>query len=334
MATKKEQARAELMKLPLVTTSLVDTGIGSRWSKSIECCRVNSEIYMKPTWGMFDSTKVTKYIKSGDFTEREALPLRTGSGPFTWMLQVKAVSRLRDVLVKEVRNDSERAVFGQKIDKLLAYSGELEDLTLSDEQISEAHQHVGNRNRLLQESKQEQNDRIASVVGRADGEPLDKYGYELSNGTLKKLERAGITTVEKLLAWSRLDLLKIGGFGRKSLTEVDDMMEAHGWQFGKGNPSDNDTDEKPLTVTLTHKPGDMITWREWTKADGFGKEHQTKVEEVTLNVYWDETRQQYSQTEKYSTSMIADGKRVSVMVDLMSENVLIGCLDVLDMQSL
>lgn len=328
MATKKEQARAELMKLPLVTTTYVDTGIGDQWSRGIECCRVNGEIYMKPTWGMFDSTKVTKYIKSGDFTEREALPLRTGSGPFTWMLQVKAVSRLRDVLVKEVRHDSERAVFGQKIDILLAYSGELEDMTLSDKQISEAHQHVGNRNRLLLESKQEQNDSIASVVGRTDGEPLGNH--ELSNGTLKKLERAGITTVEQLLAWSRLDLLKIGGFGRKALTEVDDMMEAHGWQFGNGKPSDNDTDEKPLTVTLTHKPGDMIMWREWTKADGFGKEHQTKIEEVTLNVYWDETRQQYSQTEKYSTSIVADGKHVSVMVDLMSENVLIGCLDVLD----
>ena len=328
MATKKEQARAGLMKLPLVTTSLVDTGIGGQWSRSIECCRVNGEIYMKPTWGMFDSTKVTKYIKSGDFTEREALPLRTGSGPFTWMLQVKAVSRLRDVLVKEVRNDSERAVFGQKIDKLLAYSGELEDLTLSDEQISEAHQHVGNRNRLLQEAKKDQNERIASMVGDEDGDPLGNY--PLSNGTLKKLERGGITTVEQLLAWKRLDLLKIGGFGRKALTEIEDLMEANGWQFGNSRPQE----DAPLAVTLTHKPGDMITWREWTKADGFGKEHQTKVEDVTLNVYWDETRQQYSQTEKYSTSMIADGKRVSVMVDLMSENVLIGCLDVLDMQSL
>lgn len=320
MATKKEQARAELMKLPLVQP--VTIKVGMRHFEKVTACRINGSMFIQ-TLGMFPQD----YLNN--VNEASAIPLRTGKGPFTWFVAVPAISRIHEKKQYSY-SDEFRNTLRDRLDTLITYEGQLPELTITADDFAEARRHVAERNRLLLESKQEQNDSIASVVGRADGEPLDKYGYELSNGTLKKLERAGITTVEQLLAWSRLDLLKIGGFGRKALTEVDDMMEAHGWQFGNGKPSDNDTDEKPLTVTLTHKPGDMITWHEWTKADGFGKEHQTKIEEVTLNVYWDETRQQYSQTEKYLTSMIADGKRVSVMVDLMSENVLIGCLDVLD----
>ena len=82
----------------------------------------------------------------------------------------------------------------------------------------------------------------------------------------------------------------------------------------------------PLTVTLTHKPGDMITWREWTKDGGFGNEHQTKVEDVTVKVYWDEYRQQYTTTEKYSTTMISGGQRVDITVDQMGNGILIGCM--------
>lgn len=320
MATKKEEARKELIKLPQVATRLIDTGIGSQWDRDIECCQVNGEIYMKPTWRMFDSVKITKYIKSGDFSESEALPLRTGGGPFTWMLQVKAVKRLKDILISEIRHDTERNTFAQKIEALLSYRGGMENLSLTDEQIHEAHEHVSNRTRLLRESKQEQNEQIASEIGGADGEPLGNY--QLSKGTLNKLERGGITTVEQLLACNRLDLLNIGGFGRKALTEIEDLMETCGWQYGESKPQK----DAPLTVTLKHKPGDMIKWREWTKDGGFGKEHQTKIDTVTVNVYWDETRQQYDTTEKYSTSVMADGNRVSVTVDLMSDDIIIGCM--------
>ena len=151
------------------------------------------------------------------------------------MVSVVALDRMYDQIVDEVYFSDERKMLRGKIHTLMNYKGSLPELTLSDADIEEAKQHITNRNRLLQEAKQEQNERISKVVGGADGDSLRNYA--LTIGTLKKLERAGITTVEQLMSWNRLDLLKIGGFGHKALNEVDDAIEQYGWVRGSSKPA-------------------------------------------------------------------------------------------------
>lgn len=231
--TKKEQAKKELMALPMVSLEKV-TVPGPKWHDYVLCCRINGVLYLQPK-DLFKTNWVSEHLKNGDFGSQEAIPIRPGSGPYTWMVSVAALDRMYDQIVDEVSYFNDSNMLRGKIHTLKSYKGSLPELTLSDADIEEAKQHVSNRNRLLQEAKLELNERISSIVGGDDGDSLRNYALTL--GTLNKLERAGITTVEQLMSWNRLDLLKIGGFGRKALTEVDDAIEQYGWERRSGKPA-------------------------------------------------------------------------------------------------
>ena len=231
--TKKEQAKKELMALPMVSLEKV-TVPGPKWHAYALCCRINGVLYLQPK-DFFKTNWVSEHLNKGDFGPQEAIPIRSGAGPFTWIVSVATLDRLYDQIVDEVSYFDDSNKLRGKIHTLMNYKGSLPELTLSDAEIEEAKQHVANRNSLLQEAKQEQNEQLSSVVGNADGDQL--RNYDLTMGTLNKLERAGITTVEQLMSWNRLDLLKIGGFGRKALTEVDDAKELYGWERNSYNPA-------------------------------------------------------------------------------------------------
>lgn len=244
--TKKEQAKEELMALPMVSLEKV-TVSGLNWHGYALCCRINGVVYLQPK-DLFKMNWVSEHLKKGDFKPQEAIPIRPGIGPYTWMVSVATLDRMYDQIVDEVYYSNDRNMLRGKIHTLMNYKGSLPELSLSDADIEEAKQHVTNRNRLLQEAKLEQNEQLSSVVGNADGDPLRNYA--LTIGTLKKLERAGITTVEQLMSWNRLDLLKIGGFGRKALTEVDDAIEHYEWVRGSSKPAVEEDKELSEEETL------------------------------------------------------------------------------------
>ena len=231
--TKNEQAKKELMALPMVSLEKV-TVPGPKWHDYALCCRINGVLYLQPK-NLFKTNWVSEHLNKGDFGPQEAIPIRSGVGPFNWIVSVATLDRMHDQIVDEVSYLDDSNMLRGKIHTLMSYKGGLPELTLSDADIEEAKQHVINRNRLMQEAKQEQNEQISSVVGSDDGDSLTNY--DLTLGTLNKLERAGITTVEQLMSWNRLDLLKIGGFGRKALTEVDDAIEQYGWERRSSKPS-------------------------------------------------------------------------------------------------
>ena len=71
------------------------------------------------------------------------------------------------------------------------------------------------------------NDDLYQMFGR----PL--LSFNLSFGTVSALEHVGITTLGQVVGMTRLDLLGIKHFGKKKLTEMDDMFEELGLEFGQ-----------------------------------------------------------------------------------------------------
>ena len=55
---------------------------------------------------------------------------------------------------------------------------------------------------------------------------------DMSSRTLKCLQQENIITVKDLISISRADLLKVRNFGRKSLNELDELLEKNGLAFG------------------------------------------------------------------------------------------------------
>ena len=51
-------------------------------------------------------------------------------------------------------------------------------------------------------------------------------------GTVKMLEDAEVDTLGQLVKYHRSDLLKFRNFGKKSLTELDELLEKNGLAFG------------------------------------------------------------------------------------------------------
>ena len=56
--------------------------------------------------------------------------------------------------------------------------------------------------------------------------------FNISNSTVKVLYSVNIKTLGQLVAMNRLDLLRINRFGRKKLTELDDVLEGLGLEYG------------------------------------------------------------------------------------------------------
>lgn len=55
----------------------------------------------------------------------------------------------------------------------------------------------------------------------------------LSFGTASTLEHVGITTLGQVIGMTKLDLLRIKHFGKKKLTELDDLLDSLGLEFGQ-----------------------------------------------------------------------------------------------------
>ena len=54
----------------------------------------------------------------------------------------------------------------------------------------------------------------------------------LSVRALNCLKAAEVDTLGDLVKYQKADLLKFRNFGKKSLTELDDLLERHGLSFG------------------------------------------------------------------------------------------------------
>lgn len=69
------------------------------------------------------------------------------------------------------------------------------------------------------------NDDIYQMFGK------ELKDFNLSYGTITVLENVGITTLGQIVSMTKTDLLRIKHFGKKKLTELDDMFEELGLEF-------------------------------------------------------------------------------------------------------
>ena len=85
------------------------------------------------------------------------------------------------------------------------------------------------------------------------------HELDLSIRSENCLLRGGITTIGELLQKSRDDLLKIRNLGRKSLNEIEEKLNARGYELAPSKPAEpgteSDSDEDKLEkLTKTRKP--------------------------------------------------------------------------------
>lgn len=71
------------------------------------------------------------------------------------------------------------------------------------------------------------NDDVYQIFGK------ELRSLNLSFGTVSTLEHVGITTLGQIVSMTKTDLLRIKHFGKKKLTELDDMFEELGLEFGQ-----------------------------------------------------------------------------------------------------
>jgi hypothetical protein len=107
--------------------------------------------------------------------------------------------------------------------------------------------HINSENDALREKVCEQADEIARLKAQLAGEEVlqrdetlrmsrllaeSVYGQDITVRSLNCLKGAEIHTFRDLCRFQRTDLLKCRNFGKKSLTELDELLESKGLHFG------------------------------------------------------------------------------------------------------
>lgn len=309
---KEQQAYDMLQKLPKVQLTAVENKERWRWYDKIHLCCINGSVFVLLS-GFGDYRTVTvmrKHLNEGDITTNDMIPVRKigSSGGPVWIASTKVVQRFEKELIALIRYKDDNVFQDQ-----LAYAaswlehnpdgGGLNDYTMTQMEIDNAHFNYRERYRLLSEVHDEVNNSIAESLNidkginmnetstntqqtisheeltlqelvdrieamgwtvtlrRKDGatdndvssasiyKPTIKVPewyndkiyhllsediglFNISNSTVKVLYSVNIKTLGQLVTMNRSDLLRINRFGRKKLTELDDVLEGLGLEYG------------------------------------------------------------------------------------------------------
>ena len=105
------------------------------------------------------------------------------------------------------------------------------------QQMQQLQEQLGQQLKKMREQMQQQQGQSSSQLSEEEKElvlTLKKklIDYHLSARTMSGMKRADIETIGDLVSHNKMDLLKIRDFGKKSLLELDDLVDSLNLTFG------------------------------------------------------------------------------------------------------
>ena len=146
--------------------------------------------------------------------------------PDGWPLTPREGQIIRDVLMGKSFAEVGEAMHLKPMRVKQIWDKALRKLSMSKTMLQKKDEEIKRLQNLLFGAKQSASPNLFDL-------PLTDC--ELSVRTINCLKMAGINTVADLVKLNRADLLKFRNFGKKSLTELDEWLDAHGLCFGMDN---------------------------------------------------------------------------------------------------
>lgn len=308
---KEQKAYDILQKMPVIELTAVKKKEEWRYGGQTLLCNINGEVFglVSSLIHYSSSAIMRKHLDAGEITSNDMIPVRAkgkNGGP-SWLVSVNVILRFEEELLAPVGwgKDDIKAKL-QYASTLLENNKdgvEINAYTMTQEEIDNAHFCYKEYYRLLKESHEEANNKIAErqkdilcntenvidrpihqsinneeltlkelvdrieamgwtvTLHRKDGAtdnndlsantynpPIhvpswyndktyqlfskDLSCFDISEPTIKLLESVNIKTLGQVAAMNKYDFLLIKRFGRKKLTELDDLLESLGLEFG------------------------------------------------------------------------------------------------------
>ena len=303
---KQQQAYDLLQKIPQVVLENINVP-NARWYEKLGLCIINNQLFLRvKDIDMYAVATMRKHLDAGEINKKDMIPVRNRGqrygGAAIWVASVATIKSYESELIRLGRN------CGTMIDFAYTWiarddATKLNNYTLTDEQINEAHHYYQERVRLLNKNQddvaakmravnkpfepiestyipaipatpaaddltlEQLVDRIEAMgwtvtLHRKDGtaaettdshlqdtakivvpswynnELYQMFGKQLTEfnvsvSTINALEHVGIVSLGQVAGMSKVDLLRIKHFGKKKLTELDDLLESLGLDFGQ-----------------------------------------------------------------------------------------------------